>query len=120
MIARWGRTQARHGANIRRRVKNEVFVSTMEQLRSSQLLTYDADSAVVVDAPIVTGGDSSVGAPITVHVTANLSTFTSNVSVPFFWALWIAEYLYRRLFIPNADSLGTVHLYTSDEYASDK
>lgn len=66
------------------RVKNEVFVATAEQLRANQLLTYDTDTAVVVDAPTVTGGASGPGDPITVHVSANLSTFSSNVSLPFF------------------------------------
>lgn len=77
------------------RVKNEVFVATAEQLRSAQLLNYDPYTAVVANAPTLPDGNNNPGSSIQVQVTANLSTFTSNISLPFF----------GRFGLPNTYSL---------------
>lgn len=62
------------------RVKNEVFVVTTQNLRSRQLLTQDD---IQVLRPI-TEGSANAGDPIRVTVIYDLSTFTSNISLPFF------------------------------------
>lgn len=63
------------------RVRNEVYVVTTQQLRSSRLLTQDD---IDVARPFVDGGASAAGDPITVTVTYSLTTFTSGISLPFF------------------------------------
>lgn len=68
------------GEEYESRVRNEVFVVTTQPLSAKQLLTEDV---IQVDPP-VTDGISDPGYPITVTVHYTLSTFTSNVSLPFF------------------------------------
>lgn len=75
------------------RVKNEVFVVTTEQLRANQLLTED----VIDVARPVTDGSTSAGNPITVTVTYSISTFTSNISLPYFGRFGL-PYRYRLVY----------------------
>lgn len=62
------------------RVLNEVFVVTTQQLRATQLLTEDDYD---LKRPL-TDGTTTAGTPITVTLVFSISTFTSNISLPYF------------------------------------
>jgi hypothetical protein len=62
------------------RVLNEVFVVTTQQLRANQLLTEDTYD---LKRPF-TDGTTTAGTPITVTLVFSISTFSSNISLPYF------------------------------------
>ena len=63
------------------RVRNEVYVPVTQRLVSNELLTQDD---ITVARPVLVNGTANAGDPIRVTVTFDVSTFTSNISLPYY------------------------------------